>query len=158
MFKKSSVWGHHMTWGQWWNGGVWCEGCVEWGVYWDPPVRLTDPSLISSNFNYCPLVWFFTSRASINKIQKLQERVLRFVLKDSTSDYETLMSKSDFDSFRISSIKTMAVEIYKILNGMSPEYLSSLFSKSNVPYQLRDSNSYPSILKTRYPCVTLYPW
>ena len=61
-------------------------------------------SFISSNFNYCPLVWFFTSRASINKIQKLQERALRFVLKDSTSDYETLMSKSDFDSFRISSI------------------------------------------------------
>ena len=46
-------------------------------------------SFISSNFNYCPLVWFFTSRASINKIQKLQERALRFVLKDSTSDYET---------------------------------------------------------------------
>ena len=49
-----------------------------------------------------------------------------------------MMSKSDFDSFRISSIKTMAVEIYKILNDMSPGYLSFLFSKSNVPhpYQL----------------------
>ena len=94
-------------------------------------------SFKSSNFNYCPQVWFFISRASINKIQKLQERALRFVLKDSTSDYETLLSKSEFDSFRISPIKTMAVEIYKILNGMSPEYLSSLFSKSNVPYQLR---------------------
>ena len=68
---------------------------------------------------------------------KLQERALRFVLKDSTSDYETLLSKSDFDSFRISYVKTMAVEIYKILNGMGPEYLSTLFSKSNVPYQLR---------------------
>ena len=104
-------------------------------------------SFISSNFNYCPLVWFFTSRASINKIQKLQERALRFVLKDSTSDYETLLSKSDFDSFRISSVKTMAVEIYKILNGMGPEYLSTLFSKSNVPYQLRDGNKLTQPLK-----------
>ena len=58
------------------------------------------------------------------------------------------MSKSDFDSFRISSIKTMAVEIYKILNGMSPEYLSSLFSRSNVPYQLRDSNKLISTAET----------
>ena len=41
----------------------------------------------------------------------------------------------------------MAVEIYKILNGMSPEYLSSLFSKSNVPYQLRDSNKLIQPLK-----------
>ena len=50
-------------------------------------------SFIFSNFNYCPLVWFFTSRASITKIQKLQERALRFVLKYSTSNYETLLSK-----------------------------------------------------------------
>ena len=31
-------------------------------------------SFIASNFNYCPLVWFFTSRESINKIDKIQER------------------------------------------------------------------------------------
>ena len=33
----------------------------------------------------------------------------------------------------------MAVEIYKILNEMSPEYLS-LFSKSSIPYFLRENN------------------
>ena len=47
-------------------------------------------SFIVSNFNYCPLVWFFTSREIINKMQKIQERPFRFVLKDSTSDYDTL--------------------------------------------------------------------
>ena len=96
-------------------------------------------SFIVSNFNYCPLVWYFTSRESINKMQKIQERALRFVLKDSTSDYNTLLSKCGVDSFRISSLKAMAVEIYKILNDKSPEYLS-LFSKSSVPYSLRDNN------------------
>ena len=96
-------------------------------------------SFIVSNFNCCPLVWFFTSRESINKMQKIQERALRFVLKDSTSDYDTLLTKCGVDSFRISSLKSMAVEIYKILNEMSPEYLS-LFSKSSIPYSLRDNN------------------
>ena len=62
-------------------------------------------SFISSHFNYCPLVWFFTSRASIIKMQRFQERALRFVLKDLVSDYESLLSKSGVDSFRISSIK-----------------------------------------------------
>ena len=104
-------------------------------------------SFLWSNFNYCLLVYFFSSRASIDKMQKLQECALRFVLKDSISDYETLFSKSDFDSFRISSVKTMAVEIYKILNDMGPEYLSTLFSKSNVPYQLRDGNKLTQLLK-----------
>ena len=96
-------------------------------------------SFIVSNFNYCPLVYYFTSRESINKMQKIQERALRFVLKDSVSDYDTLLTKCGIDSFRISSLKAMAVEIYKILNDMSPEYLS-LFSKSSIPYSLRDNN------------------
>ena len=69
----------------------------------------------------------------------IQERALRFVLKDSVSDYDTLLTKCGIDSFRISSLKSMAVEIYKILNDMSPEYLS-LFSKSSIPYSLRDNN------------------
>ena len=44
-------------------------------------------SFIASNFNYCPLLWFFTSRESIDKLDKIQERALRFVLKDHISDY-----------------------------------------------------------------------
>ena len=92
---------------------------------------------IVSNFNDCLLVCLFTSRASITKIQKLQERALRFVLKNSIADYDTLLSKDAVDSLRLSSLKTMAVEIYKILNGMNPEYLLPLFSRSTT---LRGNN------------------
>ena len=80
-------------------------------------------------------------------MQKIQERALRFVLKDSISDYETLLSKGRFDSSQISSLKTMAVEIYKILNGMDPKYLSPLFSQSITPYNLRDENKLIQPLK-----------
>ena len=38
------------------------------------------------------------------------------------------------------SLKTMAVEIYKILNGMDPKYLSPLFSRATTSYNLRDNN------------------
>ena len=105
-----------------------------------PSRKAINNSLIISNLNHCPLVWFLTSRASITKIQKRQEHALRFVLKDSISDYDTLLSKGGVDSFCISSLKTMAVEIYRILNGMNPEYLSPLFSRSTTPYNLRDNN------------------
>ena len=44
-------------------------------------------------------------------------------------------------TFRLSSIKTEAVEINKTLNGMSPEYLS------NIPYLLRDRNKLIQPLK-----------
>ena len=49
------------------------------------------------------------------------------------------VAKCGVDPFRISSLKAMAVEIYKILNEMSPEYLS-LLSKSSIPYSLWDDN------------------
>ena len=41
----------------------------------------------------------------------------------------------------------MAVEIYRILNDMGPRYLSQLFSKSSIPYQLRDDNKLIQPLK-----------
>ena len=112
-----------------------------------PSRRAIYISFIVSNFNHCPLVWFFTSRASIMKMQELQDGALRFVLKDSISDYETLLSKGGVDSFRISSLKSMAMEIYKILNGMDRKYLSALFSKASTPYNLRDDNKLIQHLK-----------
>ena len=36
-------------------------------------------SFIMSNFNFCPLTWYFCSQASTNKIEQIQERALRFI-------------------------------------------------------------------------------
>ena len=59
-----------------------------------PSRRAVYNSFISSHFNYCPLVCFFTNRACIVKMQKIQERALRFVLKDSVSDYKFFCQKA----------------------------------------------------------------
>ena len=39
-------------------------------------------SFILSNFNYCPLVWHFSSCESIRLIEKIQKRCLRIILND----------------------------------------------------------------------------
>ena len=39
-------------------------------------------SYIISNFNYCPLVWMFSVAQSVNKIENLQKRALRFLYDD----------------------------------------------------------------------------
>ena len=49
-------------------------------------------SFIYSNFNYCPLVWHFSSAKSAQKVEKIQERALRFLYKDNDSSYEDLSS------------------------------------------------------------------
>ena len=88
-----------------------------------PSKKAIYTSFISSYFNYCPLVWFFTSRESINKFGKIQERAVRFVLKDHTSNYKNLLLKSGFDSFRIYAVKSLGIELFKILEGITRHYL-----------------------------------
>jgi hypothetical protein len=40
-------------------------------------------SFILSNFNYCPLVWHFCGEGNTKKLEKIQERALRFIYNDS---------------------------------------------------------------------------
>ena len=51
-------------------------------------------SFIYSNFNYCPLVWHFSPAKSVQKVEKIQERALRFLYKDNDSSYEVLLRRA----------------------------------------------------------------
>ena len=60
-----------------------------------PQLELTMTSFVMSHFNYCPLVWMFHDRKSNNKINKIHERALRIIHKNSTSNFEELLIKSN---------------------------------------------------------------
>ena len=47
-------------------------------------------SFVFANFNYCPLVWHFSSSKSLLKIERIQKRALRFLLNDNESPYELI--------------------------------------------------------------------
>ena len=51
-------------------------------------------SFIVSNFNYCPLAWHFCCMSSTNKMEKVQERALRFINNDFTSSLQDLLSST----------------------------------------------------------------
>ena len=42
-------------------------------------------AFVSSNFNYCPTTWHFTSKSSIMKIEKVHKAVLRVLYDDFTT-------------------------------------------------------------------------
>ena len=50
------------------------------------PRKILANSFIISNFNYCPLVWYFSRAKQLQKIEKIQERILRFLHDDYVSD------------------------------------------------------------------------
>ena len=88
-------------------------------------------SFIMSNFNYCPVVWMFTSKSSLSKLEDIQRRALRFVLDDYTSDYHELLNKADVPGVKIMALRYLAIEVYTCVNGLNPKYLNDLFIIQN---------------------------
>ena len=72
-------------------------------------------SFVLSNFNFCPLSWHFCSEANTKKIEKIQERALRFVYNDYATCYEDLLEKAKIPTLQIRRVRTMALETFKIL-------------------------------------------
>jgi hypothetical protein len=83
-------------------------------------------TFILSNFNFCPLVWHFCVEKNSKKIEKVQERALRFVYEDYNSSYDNLLKKAKVPSLQIRRMRTMALETFKIMNKLSPSCLHNL--------------------------------
>ena len=89
-------------------------------------------SSIYSNFNYCPLVWHFSTNKSIEKIENIHKRCLRLTLNDYKSDYKTLLDKNGKQSIKIRRIKKLAIETFKTVNELNPHFMKTIFtSKTN---------------------------
>ena len=109
-------------------------------------------SFILAHFNYCPLVWYFTSAKQVNKIEKVQERALKFISNDYFSDYESLLKKLKFLSMQIRRIRSLCVEIFKGLNDLNAPYMKELFMRNESTYSLRSYNdlSVPRVNQTNF--------
>ena len=97
-------------------------------------------SFIMSNFNYCPVVWMFTSKSSLLKLETIKNRALRFVLDDYASDYYDLLKKADVPGMKIMALRFLAIEVYKCINGLNPKYLNDLFIVKKCKYNLQDDS------------------
>ena len=80
-------------------------------------------SFVLSNFNYGPLVWMLSSVKSLNKIENLQKRALRFMLSDYESSYGELLTLSGNCVINVRLKKNLYIEIYKTLNDLNPSFM-----------------------------------
>lgn len=110
-------------------------------------------SFILSNFSYCPLTWHFCGEALTKKLEKIQERALRFVYNDYLSDYFELLDRTQMPSLRLRRLRTMALETFKCLHKEGPLYLHDLVNfKPDSSYSFRYTKlAYvPKVRTTRY--------
>ena len=109
-------------------------------------------SFIMSNFNHCPIVWHFCNQSSASKMEKIQERALRFICDDFESPLPDLLQQNGVLPLHISRMKLMAGEVFKIINNIAPSYLHDLISLKSSPYDFRSEKQaqIPRANSTRY--------
>ena len=89
---------------------------------------------IKSTFIYCDIVYHFCGKMLADKIEKLQERSLRYAYHDYTSSYETLLTQSQLRSLLTDRVITILKEAHKTYNDSNPTPTRHLFNK-RIPIQ-----------------------
>ena len=84
-------------------------------------------SYFYSNFNYCPLVWMFSSAKSLNNVESLQKGALYFLCEDFVSSYEELLRKAGKETMKVNRLRSLCIEIYKSMNNINATCLNEIF-------------------------------
>ena len=99
-------------------------------------------AFITSQFQYCPLIWMFHSRQLNKKINKIQERALRITYKDAESTYSELLEKDCAVSIHTKNLQLLMTEMYKTKNGLNPLFMQEIFCENAIHYNLRNNNEF----------------
>lgn len=103
-------------------------------------------SYVFSQFNYCPLVWHFSSINSLRKVESVQKRALQFLFQDYTSSYQDLLRKAKKPTMSVSRIKNLCEEIFNTISSIGPTYMHEVFKVKTKNYQINlRSNVSPSL-------------
>ena len=74
-------------------------------------------AFVTSQFNYCPLIWMFHSRQLNNRINKIQERALRLVYRDNKLAFDDLLKLDNSVTIHQRNLQILAAEIFKLKNN-----------------------------------------
>ena len=91
--------------------------------------RIVMTTFFDSQFIYCPVIWMCHSRALNNKINRLHERCLRIIYNHKTSTFKELLEKDNSVPIHCRNIQALAIEMYKVVNGMAPEIMNEIFKR-----------------------------
>ena len=108
---------------------------------------------ILPHFYYCSSVWHFCGARDADKLEALNKRILRFILGDYSSPYNTLLSKVSSTSLCNKRIQNFLILLYKSLFFTHfPTYMKNMFSLWSSSYDLRGNY----ILSLSKPKTTTY--
>ena len=109
-------------------------------------------SIIEPCFTYCCIVWDSISETQIVNLQKLQNRTARIITGASCLQRSSdVLCKLGWMKLETMRKRQKAILMFKILNGLTPPYLSGMFAQSAPFYDcgLRSSRKNLALPKSR---------
>ena len=99
-------------------------------------------AFITSQFNYCPLIWMFHSRQLNNRINKIQERALKLVYKENKLTFDDLLKLDNSVTIYQRNLQILATEIFKVKSSLAPEIITEVFEIKETHYNLHSEASH----------------
>ena len=99
--------------------------------------RLVFNAVIKSHFNFCPLIWIFSSRRSNNLINRIHERSLRTVYNDTSSTLQELLKRNRSVSIHHKNIQILTTEVFKVANNTCLLIMKAFFDFRENRYSIR---------------------
>ena len=94
-------------------------------------------SFVSCHFSYCSLVWHFCGMHNTQKLEKLQERGLRFVFQDFSSDRKNLLLMSNTSDLYTLRLRRLLTEIFKTVHNTTFSPLQDIFKLKKKDFESR---------------------
>ena len=80
-------------------------------------------SVMNAQFSYCPLIWMFHDRNLNAKVNKIHEKALRIVYKDTHVNPEALLKLDNAESVHQRNLPYVLTEIYKTKSSLNPSFM-----------------------------------
>ena len=99
----------------------------------------------------------FHDRILHAKVNKIHERALRIVYKDTHANYEALLKLDNAESVHQRNLQYLMTEMYETKNSLNLSFMKDLFKPRDLQYNLRNKNTLeiPNVRTTSYGIETV---
>ena len=97
-------------------------------------------AVILPYLTYCHLTWHFCRASDTRKLERVQERGLRPVFRDSKSTYKQLLKRAKLLSLHDRRLQDIACLMFKVKHSLYPQSVRDLFLVKSSTYGLRNAD------------------
>ena len=103
-------------------------------------------------FNYCNQIWHHCRKTNTAKIEKVNERALRYIFNDKSASYQDLLERIRLPSLETRRIQDMLLTINNSISDKAPPAIRDLITLRSSKYNLRHDYilSLPKVNTTKY--------